>query len=469
MTIAAMVTAPAAPVVSARPLSAVLESAGAILVYHPAYPRPTILLRLEVYPIRGSPVAGLPLALVLDACQIIANNARGYLTSYGDHTEIAIRSDTPGDLLRPGKYHYRVPSHTDGPYPICLKFRAWEPPVVAPQNWARERWAPPGTDSATVDADVVSTVYWTRMRYALRLAAHSHIVTVLRSRVNTLTCFHNNVAVRYSYSRSNLSCDVKRTDDRCAVTGDRSRLKASHLIPQAESAWLEHHRPAVGELNKGISVDNAHNVITLRADLGKATFDEGHFVLFPYQDKVISIFMTLGTRDLAQDFHFSAAEIPVRILADYLYARFAWSIFEIAGCWLHAYEKDPDVATVAVPAALQPKQTQSPQGKKRKRKRGGDAVDEDSANGADEDATDEDSSLGTDGEDDLDVYRLTDVDVARAEAKDAELQRRSRAIMEDDPCYPGYSKALRLAHEYRRQHPEVSAVRTARIAHVGDE
>jgi hypothetical protein len=41
---------------------------------------PTILLRLEVYPIRGSPVAGAPLALVLDACQIIANNARGYLT-----------------------------------------------------------------------------------------------------------------------------------------------------------------------------------------------------------------------------------------------------------------------------------------------------------------------------------------------------------------------------------------------------
>ncbi|KAF8213704.1 hypothetical protein K438DRAFT_2009838 [Mycena galopus ATCC 62051] len=129
-----MVTTPAVSVVPVRPLSAVLESVGAILVYHPAYSRPTILLRLEVYPIRGSHVPGVPLALVLDACQIIANNARGYLTLYGDHTEIAIRSDTLGDLLRPGKYHYRVPSHTDGPYPICLKFRAWEPPVAAPRN-----------------------------------------------------------------------------------------------------------------------------------------------------------------------------------------------------------------------------------------------------------------------------------------------------------------------------------------------
>ncbi|KAJ7346891.1 hypothetical protein DFH08DRAFT_205132 [Mycena albidolilacea] len=286
-----MTTTPAAPVVSARPLSAVLESAGAILVYHPAYLRPTILLRLEVYSIRDSSVPGVPLALVLDACQIIANNARGCLTLYGDQTEIAIRSDTPGGLLRPGKYHYRVPSHTDGPYPICLKFRAWKPPVAAPQNWARERWAPPRTDLAAVDADVVSTVAW-----------------------------------------SNLSGDVKRTDGRCAVTGDRSRLNASHLIPQAESAWFKHHRPAVDELDGGISVHNAHNVITLRADLKKATFDDGHFVLFPYQGEMVTIFMTLGTRDLARDFHFSAAEIPVRIFADYLYARFAWSIFKIAGC-----------------------------------------------------------------------------------------------------------------------------------------
>ncbi|KAJ6626369.1 hypothetical protein B0H10DRAFT_1999061 [Mycena sp. CBHHK59/15] len=458
---AATVTTPAAPVVAARPLSVVLESAGAILIYHPACPRPTILLRLEVYPIRGSPVAGVPLALVLDACQIIANNARGYLTLYGDQTEIAIPSDTPGDLLRPGKYHYRVPSHTDGPYPICLEFRAWEPPVAVPQNWAHERWAPPGSDSAAVDADVVSTVTW-----------------------------------------SNLSHDVKRTDGRCAVTGDRSRLNTSHLIPQAESTWFEHYRPAAGELDGGISVDNAHNVITLCADLNKATFDEGHFVLFPYQGKVVTIFMTLGTRDLAQDFHLSAAEIPVRIFADYLYARFAWSIFKIAMRWLRAYEMDADVAKVAVPAALQPKPTQLAQGKKRKwegpggpedavdgqnsnaaeggsGERGGADADEDSANGADgdsanganEDATDEDSSLRTDGEDGLDVYRLTDADVARAEAKDAELQRRRSCaeILEDDPCYPGYSKALRLAHEYRRQHPEVSAVWTAWIACIGED
>ncbi|KAF8213705.1 hypothetical protein K438DRAFT_1957061 [Mycena galopus ATCC 62051] len=286
---------------------------------------------------------------------------------------------------------------------------------------------------------------------------------------------------------SNLSRDVKKTDGRCAVTGDRSRLNASHLIPQAESAWFEHHRLAADELDGGISVNNAHNVITLRADLDKPTFDEGHFVLFPYQGNVVVIFMTQGTRDLAQDFHFSAAEIPFRIFADYLYVRFAWNIFKIARRWLRAYENDAEVAKVAVPAALQPKPTQSPQDKKRRCEGPGgleDAADgqnshvaeggsgersddaaEDSASGADEDA----SSLQTDGGHGLDVYRLTDADVARAEAKDAELQRRSRVILEDDPCYPGYSKALRLAHEYRRQHPEVSAVRTARIARVGDE
>jgi hypothetical protein len=56
---------------------------------------------------------------------------------------------------------------------------------------------------------------------------------------------------------------------------------------------------------------------------------------------------------------------------------------------------------------------------------GPDAADADSANGVDEDATDENSSLQTDGEDDLDLYRLTDANIARAEARDVERQRRS--------------------------------------------
>jgi hypothetical protein len=35
--------------------------------------------------------------------------------------------------------------------------------------------------------------------------------------------------------------------------------------------------------------------------------------------------------------------------------------------------------------------------------------------------------------------------------------------------YPRYSKAMRLQHEYRKQHPEVSAVRSARVARVGED
>ncbi|KAJ7206962.1 hypothetical protein B0H12DRAFT_440753 [Mycena haematopus] len=293
-----------------------------------------------------------------------------------------------------------------------MNFRAWKPPVVTPQNWAREHWAPPGTDSTALD-DVASTVAW-----------------------------------------SGLSYDVKRTDGRCAMTGDRTRLSASHLIPQAESTWFNLRRPAFDELTRvarRISIDNAHNVITLRADLKRATFDEGHFVLFPYQGKVVTIFMTRGTRDLARDFHFCAAEIPGRIFADYLHARFAWSIFKIIAPYVRPWEKNADIAKVAVPATLRPKPKPKPsQRKKRKRERSGGAADADEEGG-------------------LDVYCLTDADIARAEAKDAELQRQARTPTEGDPCYPRYSKVLRLAHEYRRQHPEVSAVRTAQIARVGEE
>jgi hypothetical protein len=35
--------------------------------------------------------------------------------------------------------------------------------------------------------------------------------------------------------------------------------------------------------------------------------------------------------------------------------------------------------------------------------------------------------------------------------------------------YSGYSKVIRLQHEYRKQHPEVSAVRSARVARVGED
>jgi hypothetical protein len=199
------------------------------------------------------------------------------------------------------------------------------------------------------------------------------------------------------------------------------------------------HRFAFDLLDGTYSLNNARNVITLRADLKRAAFDEGHFVFFPYQGKMVTIFMTTETRDLAKDFHFSAAEIPGRIVGDFLYARFAWSIFKISARLLPIYEKDDEVAKVTVPAPLQPKPRQPPQSKKRKREepgapedasdgedsdvaeggsgeRGGDAADEDSANSASEDSFH--------GEQDLDVYCLTEVDLARADARDAELQRR---------------------------------------------
>jgi hypothetical protein len=34
--------------------------------------------------------------------------------------------------------------------------------------------------------------------------------------------------------------------------------------------------------------------------------------------------------------------------------------------------------------------------------------------------------------------------------------------------YRGYSKPIRLKYEYRKQHPEVSAVRSARVARRGE-
>ncbi|KAJ6591675.1 hypothetical protein DFH09DRAFT_1306390 [Mycena vulgaris] len=91
-----------------------------------------------------------PTAVLTTFVTIVASNidARGHLTLYGDHAEIYLPSDNPGALLLwLGKYHYRVPSHTDSPY---LRFRTWSTPEAIP--WLDVEVAPDRAWSTLSDA-----------------------------------------------------------------------------------------------------------------------------------------------------------------------------------------------------------------------------------------------------------------------------------------------------------------------------
>lgn len=80
-----------------------------------------------------------------------------------------------------------------------------------------------------------------------------------------------------------------------------------------------------------VSSTTGSNLITLRSDLHGGSFDEAHFFVYPYAGKWVTFFVTRGSGDLVFDNDFRAARIPERINPLFLYARFAWNLFKLAG------------------------------------------------------------------------------------------------------------------------------------------
>ncbi|KAJ7791842.1 hypothetical protein B0H14DRAFT_3890423 [Mycena olivaceomarginata] len=69
----------------------------------------------------------------------------------------------------------------------------------------------------------------------------------------------------------------------------------------------------------------------------------------------------------------------------------------------------------------------------------------------------------------FDVSAWTECDLEVTEGLDADLHVRRPARYEQAMgVYPGFSKVMRLEHKYRQEHPEVSAVWSARVAYVGE-
>ncbi|KAF9021777.1 hypothetical protein BDZ89DRAFT_1071203 [Hymenopellis radicata] len=394
--------------------SAALPVSGRVSVYHPGYEPPKLLLMLPAFRSPSSDF-GVPFSFVMDASRIMANNLDGNLRVLGTNDDL-----TPPDalsLLPPGGYEYRVLGG-EVRYPICTSFRAWQAPRVLPAHWN---------------------------------------VTAMGAQKFPVL------------NGSDFSTMVKAFDRLCICC---------HMVPKGEEDWWDNNNMIQVTQNLQ-GINSPSNCLTMRADLNGLGINAGQFVFAPYGGTAVCVCMSREFEDFAADYHLRAVKIPSRIHPMYMYARFAWNLFTAAKEILRTFQKGENVAIIQEPASTKPT---SP---KRRRTTGNTGGTNDGLNerGSGSDGrTDghDDEALPTDGSESsddtalesppLDVYRWTEHDLKVAEELDAELSSRPLACYEEATgLYPGFSKAMRLAHNYRQEHPEVSAVAHARVAHMWED
>ncbi|KAJ7280275.1 hypothetical protein C8J57DRAFT_1567556 [Mycena rebaudengoi] len=399
-----------------------LNATKKVQVYHPGYSPPRLLLLFVAYAVDLAQSApGVPFSTVDDACRIIANNTAGILRVLGTSVDLVAYDNQT--QLAPGKYSYYINSATPR-YPVCESFHAWSPPPEMPPHWTTV------LDVEQVEPPPAAT-------------------------------------------RSNNSHVVKTADQFCIITGESSRLRTAHLVPQAESEWWRHR--AMNALTGNVSgIDSPPNCIAVRADLNGDGMDTGSFVFAVFAGKVVVVCLAHTIADFASLNHLREVVLPPRIHPLNLYVRFAWAVFRGSRPILEEFSKFTDAVLVKDTPDL--KKTS----KKRKNEGGQDGreQDEDGPGASGDNA----GGSGQTHQDDVgrggqtrraataSYFGITERDLLVAELLDAELSKRpltNRELMAG--MYHGYSKNMRCIFNYGRDHPEVYAVCSARRALPGEE
>ncbi|KAJ7210658.1 hypothetical protein C8J57DRAFT_1484030 [Mycena rebaudengoi] len=295
-----------------------LNATKKVQVYHPGYSPPRLLLLFVAYAVDPQSAPGVPFSTVDDACRIIANNTAGTLRVLGTSVDLVPYDNQT--QLAPGKYSYYINSATPR-YPVCESFHAWSPPPEMPPYWTTvldvEQVEPPPAATRSSNSDVVKTA-----------------------------------------------------DQFCIITGESSRLRTAHLVPQAESEWWRHR--AMNALTGNIDgVDSPPNCIAVRADLNGDGMDTGSFVFAVFAGKVVVVCLEHTIADFAALNHLREVVLPPRIHPLNVYVRFAWAVFRGSRVILEEFSKFTDAVLVKDTPAL--KKT----GKKRKNEGGQDGREQD--------------------------------------------------------------------------------------------
>lgn len=87
---------------------------------------------------------------------------------------------------------------------------------------------------------------------------------------------------------------------------------------------------AIAQDYRSISVNTMNNRVSLRSDLSGRGLDKGHFCFYPYANHWVTLWIGNGSLHLARTHNFREVNLPSRIRAFYLFARFVWNNFYLA-------------------------------------------------------------------------------------------------------------------------------------------
>ncbi|KAJ7431974.1 hypothetical protein B0H11DRAFT_2209901 [Mycena galericulata] len=431
------------PAITARPLKTplpLLDTNSAVDIYHPNVHSGPPILQFCAFPSEpDSSVVGVPLGVVLDVCFVVAGNQKGELHLYVPLQERVVGGESDLDgLLVPGMYCFVVVQAGGGldfNYPLCGSFSAWTPPVKIPTRWLGGE------------------------------AAHATTVPDI----------------------SDISAAVELDDKVCIMTGAATGIRASHIVPKAEAEWFLFHYGVLTGYGGDPAEDlnSVRNEVMLRTDLNGQALNQGHFLFAPYANRVVAVFAKTKAQDLAHAYHLRAVNFPARIRRGYLSIRFAWNVLNfltpglaVAAATIRPSEERPDSG-----GFLKRKCADSPGSESKKFKKGGGTGNRQGVGGSRGDGFEEDvrgaddsfgerSLLAEEGESAQKTEDDDEAQLAVFEILDEALKTRP-LTMDDEQAgrYPGFARIKRLEHEYRRAHPEVSAVgsRVARAWEEGDD
>jgi hypothetical protein len=130
-------------------------------------------------------------------------------------------------------------------------------------------------------------------------------------------------------SQSNLTAAVRQRDNTCRVTAFESGTEVAHLIPEHEKQWFLANSMSMWNTDGTLDLDHVlrdlSNAVLLRSDI-HTSFDQRKFVFFPKDAEGFALHMLGPTPDIGQLYHNTRVKIP-KCRLEFLFARFAWSIF----------------------------------------------------------------------------------------------------------------------------------------------
>ncbi|KAH6889958.1 hypothetical protein B0T10DRAFT_43778 [Thelonectria olida] len=248
-------------------------------IRHPHYPYPESLLvafsLVDIAPNRKLADSdyqfGVHHGTVLTACQIIAGNAKQAYLSYDQLGEKPVQLPYNG-ILTQKTYYLQVPQGIDGgiPYAIVQDFNNWS----FPQDGLPRSWKSPRRPSPTSETD-------------------------------------------------------------CVVSSARDGDNA-YFIPLGIASWFRRNGMSAysRDPSQALGPDGSNNIGRLRSDLLKG-FNRGAFVIVPKlaagDHRLAAHYLSTG-KDFSHavnECHNRAVYLPRHIPLEYLFARFAFSVFEL--------------------------------------------------------------------------------------------------------------------------------------------